>query len=115
MTGGKLEKTRKTLRTSPVRGSRARRPGPGATIFRRWARAQGLTYAEVSVAIGDAGGQLHKWTSGSRKTLPIPLLIRLVAYSGIPFRWLATATQLKLARALVATLREPGTSRTLEG
>lgn len=79
----------------------------GARAFNRWRAERDLSVATVSDAIGDKGGQLAKWSSGSRAKLPIPLLVALVRHTGLPLEALGAADQVRLARDLVSLVADP--------
>lgn len=80
----------------------------GARAFNRWRKAEGrdLSVAAVSEQIGDPGGQLAKWASGSRAKLPIQLLVALARHTGLPLEVLASRDQVRMVRELVALTGE---------
>lgn len=59
--------------------------------------------AAISRALRD-GGQLAKWASGTRRKLPLGLLVALSRYTGLPMEELAASDQLALARELAAAV-----------
>lgn len=75
----------------------------GARVFNRWRKQQPepVSIAAVAEAIGDAGGQLFKWSSGERK-LPLHLLVAVSRHTGIPIDDLADRDQRALLREAAA-------------
>lgn len=75
--------------------------------FNRWREGQGgVSVAAISRALRD-GGQLAKWASGTRRKLPLGLLVALSRYTGLPMEDLAASDQLALARELAAAVSLP--------
>lgn len=71
----------------------------GAAAFARWRKSSGVTIGEVCEAIGDPGGQLYKWASGERSSLPLHLAIALARHMEVPLGTVATAEQARVAAA----------------
>ena len=72
--------------------------------IRVWRKARGLTLGELSDSIGDEGGQLQRWESGLRSTLPLRLKVALSAKTEIPLDLIVDSDELKLARQLLAVM-----------
>lgn len=68
---------------------------------REWRTREGLKLDELSSVIGDPSGQLQRWESGDRDTLPLRLKVRLAKRTGLPLKVLATPAEVRLAKDLV--------------
>ena len=69
--------------------------------FRRWHRKHGQPVSELADEIGDRGGQLTKWASGNRRTLPLRLKVALAEATGIPLFRLLERDERDLLRRVV--------------
>ena len=74
------------------------------TTVTAWRARHSVTIVSLEDAVGDTGGQLQRWLSGNRHTLPMPIKARLSECTGIPLEILATATEMRFARILSAVL-----------
>ena len=72
----------------------------GQLAFRRWVKEQNTSVFAVSTEIGDRGGQLAKWASNSRKTLPLHLILKISQLTTLPFNALADRRQIKVAQEI---------------
>lgn len=74
----------------------ANRKSKGAVAFARWRKATGVKIGEVCAAIGDPGGQLYKWASGERSSLPLHLAVAVAEHMGVSLEKIATPSQVRL-------------------
>lgn len=74
----------------------ARKKSRGAEAFNRWRQAHGATIADVCEATGDHGGQLYKWASGERSSLPLHLAVAVAEHMGVSLEKIATPSQVRL-------------------
>lgn len=77
-------------------------PSTEAEVFNLWRKLHGKTCPQVSEAIGDDGGQVAKWASGGRQTLPVRLVVAFCDWSGEPLESFATPEQVVEARKVAA-------------
>ena len=77
-----------------------------ASAVNRWRKAQEprVTIQALCDAIGDTGGQLAKWLSGSRTTTPLRLKCKLAQHTGLPLSVLVDSQELTLARDVFAAM-----------
>lgn len=74
----------------------------GRYWVRRWRARERVTIRQLSVKIGDPGGQLGKWECGRRDTLPLSLKVRLCQHTGLPLGKLVGRDEMALVKALVS-------------
>ena len=80
----------------------------GRDAVRQWRKTQDVTLADLSVEIGDLGGQLQRWESGERQTLPLKFKVRLSQRTGIPLDQLTDPEERELAKDLVLIMARDG-------
>lgn len=73
-------------------------------LVREWREREGVSQAQLGAKIGDVSGQLQRWESGNRPTLPLRMKARLALETGIPLARIVDADELETARELVAAL-----------
>ena len=76
----------------------------GAEALIRWKDGHHVTAVALSAELGDKGGQIGKWLTGSREKLPIRLIVALSQHTGIPLKTLAEPDQLQVAKDIFAVL-----------
>ena len=74
----------------------------GAIALQKWLKCHDMTLWRVCLDLGDTGGQLYRFISGERGSLPLGLLIQTANLTHIPLKQLATAKQW----GLVAQIRQ---------
>ena len=75
-----------------------------AERVREWRLREDVTLTDLSKQIGDKGGQLQRWESGERPTLPLRLKVALSQRTGIPLNAIVDPDEMRLARDLVAVM-----------
>lgn len=76
----------------------------GVRAFQSWRERTGTSISAVSRAIGDHGGQLQRWDSGDRQTLPLYLKARLALFTGIRLVRLLGSEERAIVREIVSVL-----------
>lgn len=81
----------------------AKRKTPGERV-REWRHRHGVSIAALAAQIGDPGGQLQRWESGLRPTLPLRLKVALAERTGIALRKLGDPDEIDLAQRVVTLM-----------
>jgi len=77
---------------------------PANILVREWRERRGVTLIDLSREIRDQGGQLQRWESGDRPTLPLKLKVRLSQHTGIPLVQLLGSDELEVAQRIFALM-----------
>lgn len=76
---------------------------PGDRV-REWRAREGVTLAQLSASIGDRSGQLQRWESGDRPTLPLRMKVGIAQRTGIALHLIVDRDELDLAKTMVDLL-----------
>ena len=68
-------------------------PSEGGKTLKRWLKEERITLTHLSSELNDSGSQIQLFTSGERGWLPMPLLIKVCKWTGIPLSDLASDHQ----------------------
>lgn len=80
----------------------AKKSTPGAKILKEWLDENGITLTYASKELDDPGGQIQRFTSGDRGSLPLSLLVRTCIWTELPLVDLASDRQWMQVGLIVA-------------